>query len=102
MNMGTVPQQLIDRSIDLAAEWQQAANRLLTHEEKEQRDLLRRLLEHPGDIVTLAGLFDRAFRIGNPARVADLLEHLIETHGIPESFTTAEKALGLLFRGTRG
>lgn len=99
MESETVSKELINKTFDVAAEWLQAANRLLTPEEKKQLNLIRRLLDHPMDTVILAGLFDRAFRSENPVRVADQLSYLLKTDGAPESFSPVQRLLVFLFRG---
>lgn len=99
MEIETVSQELADRTVDVAARWLRAADRLLTPEEKKQLKLIRRLLDHPMDTVILAKLFDRAFRSENPARVADQLTYLLKTDGPPESFSPMQRWLVFLFRG---
>ena len=92
-------QDYVEPAVELAAQWQKRANQLLTPEEKSQQDQLRRLLDHPKDKIVLTKLFDQSFRSGNPARVADQIHYLLKTFGMPDFFSSTEKALAYLFQG---
>ena len=93
-----ITEPLIAQTLELAAQWQQRANKMRSAEEKIQQEQLGRLLAHTRDKVVLAKLFDQGFRSRDQARVADQINYLLQTHGIPFFFSASEKALIMLFR----
>ncbi len=97
--MNTEQQTLIDQAITLAEQWQNRANQLLTKEEKQLQEQMKRLLTHPRDKVLLSKMIDQSFRSHNPKRVADQISSLIREEGVPQFFSTVEKAAIHLFVG---
>lgn len=90
---------LTQEAIAMAESWQKRANELLTPEERAIQEMMMRLLNNPMDKVILTRMMDQAFRSGSNARVADQINNLMRTSGIPEFFTAPEKLLMRLFLG---
>ena len=90
---------LTQEAIDLAESWQKRANELLTPEERAIQEMMMRLLNNPMDKVILTRMMDQGFRSGSVARVADQINNLMRTSGIPQFFTATEKLLMRLFLG---
>ena len=90
---------IIKKVVELSESWQNRAVELLTPEEKDIREQMRRLLVHPMDKVVLAKLIDQSFRSHNPGRVADQINSLIREYGVPTFFSAADKLLLQMFRG---
>jgi RHH-type transcriptional regulator, proline utilization regulon repressor / proline dehydrogenase / delta 1-pyrroline-5-carboxylate dehydrogenase len=84
-------------AIDLAESWQKRANALLIPEERAIQEMMMRLLSSPMDKVILTKMMDQGFRSGNYGRVADQINDLMRTHGIPGFFKVSEKLLMRLF-----
>lgn len=81
----------------LAETWQNRANELMSSEERSAQEMMMRLLGTPTDKIILAKMMDQGFRSGNYARVADQINHLMRSCGIPGFFKTSEKLLMSLF-----
>ena len=92
-------QELYSKAVTLAETWQNRANELLTKEEKNIQDQMKRLLTHPHDKVLLSKLIDQSFRSKDPKRVADQISNLMEEEGVPEFFSRVEKILIQMFVG---
>lgn len=90
---------LIGQAVATAASWQTRANALLTDEERAIQEQMRRLLTHPRDKVVLTQLLDQSFRSSDPRRVADQFRAVLQTHGVPEFFSTTDKLLVRMFLG---
>ncbi|MFH0995686.1 MAG: bifunctional proline dehydrogenase/L-glutamate gamma-semialdehyde dehydrogenase [Pseudomonadota bacterium] len=86
-------------AIALAESWQKRANELLSPEERAIQEMMMRLLASPMDKVILTKMMDQGFRSGSYGRVADQINDLMRTHGIPEFFRVSEKLLMRLFLG---
>jgi RHH-type proline utilization regulon transcriptional repressor/proline dehydrogenase/delta 1-pyrroline-5-carboxylate dehydrogenase len=84
-------------AIDLAESWQKRANELLSPEERAIQEMMMRLLSSPMDKVILTKMMDQGFRSGSYGRVADQINDLMRTHGIPGFFRVSEKLLMRLF-----
>ena len=97
--MNTEQQTLIDQAVTLAEQWQNRANQLLTKEEKQLQEQMKRLLTHPRDKVLLSKMIDQSFRSHNPKRVADQISSLMREEGVPQFFSSVEKAFIHLFVG---
>ena len=91
--------QIVDSACLLAADWQNRANELLTHEEKGIQEQMLRLLTHPLDKVILTKLIDQSFRSHNPARVADQVNSILRQFGVPDFFTKVDHLLVQMFLG---
>ncbi len=85
------------KAIDLAEFWQKRANALLRPEERAIQEMMMRLLSSPLDKVILTKMMDQGFRSGSYGRVADQINDLMRTHGIPGFFRVSEKLLMRLF-----
>ncbi len=83
--------------IELAETWQRQANALLNPEERKVQEMMMRLLNSPLDKVVLTKMMDQAFRSGSYVRVADQINDLMRSFGIPKFFTVSEKLLMRLF-----
>ncbi len=90
---------LAQKSIQLAAQWQEKANELLTQEEKFIQDQLKRLLTNPHDKVLLTKMIDQSFRSKDPKRIADQLSNLMAEEGVPEFLGRVEKLFIQMFMG---
>ena len=98
MNKST-EDQLAKKATELAALWQEKANKLLTQEEKYIQDQLKRLLTNPHDKVLLTKMIDQSFRSKNPKRIADQLSNLMKEEGVPEFLGRVEKLFVQMFMG---
>jgi RHH-type proline utilization regulon transcriptional repressor/proline dehydrogenase/delta 1-pyrroline-5-carboxylate dehydrogenase len=85
--------RIVEQAIELARQWQDRANALMTAEEKEIQEKMRRLLTYPRDKVILTQLIDQSFRSRDPARVADQVNSILRTYGMPEFFDEKDKLL---------
>ena len=92
-----ITDSLCQAAIDLAEFWQKRANELLSPEERAIQEMMMRLLNSPMDKVTLTKMMDQGFRSGSYGRVADQINDLMRTHGIPAFFRVSEKLLMRLF-----
>jgi RHH-type transcriptional regulator, proline utilization regulon repressor / proline dehydrogenase / delta 1-pyrroline-5-carboxylate dehydrogenase len=99
----TIPMEpqndIVNESIKLAGYWQEAANQLLTSEEKGIQEQMMRLLTHPMDKVILTKIIDQSFRSDNAARVADQVNSILREYGVPDFFSSVEKLLIQMFLG---
>jgi len=105
--MNDVDQLLADLTFDadysLAVEMQQAvqlarllgkrAAELQTPQERRQQAELDRLINSPGDKVTLMQLTDQAFRSHRAPRAADQLIHIFDVQGVPRFFSPLDRTL---------
>jgi RHH-type proline utilization regulon transcriptional repressor/proline dehydrogenase/delta 1-pyrroline-5-carboxylate dehydrogenase len=89
----------VQDAVELAAKWQDLANRRITGEEKAVQDQMGRLMANPVDKVLLARFIDQSFRSKNPQRVADQVQYLLQTHGVPRSFSQLDWVLTQAFMG---
>ena len=90
---------LSQEAVALAESWQKRANELLTPEERVIQEMMMRLLSNPMDKVILTKMMDQGFRSGAYGRVADQINDLMRTYGMPEFFNVSEKFLMRLFLG---
>ena len=93
------PEEIVERAGALARQWQDRANRLLTHEEKAIQEQMMRLLTHPLDKVVLTRLIDQSFRTHSNARVADQVNSLLRRYGVPDFFSSVDRLLIQMFLG---
>ena len=89
---------LIQKSLFVARALQQRAQELQTPEERKQQTELDRMIQNPGDKVTLTALTDQAFRSDAAARSADQLVHILDVQGIPRFFSPMERTLLMGFQ----
>jgi len=87
------------KAVHRAEIWQNRANELLTSEEKAIQEQMLRLLTHPMDKVVLTRLIDQSFRSHDNRRVADQVNALLKSHGVPDFFSKVEKLLVQMFLG---
>jgi len=92
-----VTDTLSQEAIALAEFWQKRANALMDPEERVIQEMMMRLLNNPLDKVILTKMMDQGFRSGSYGRVADQINDLMRTYGIPEFFRVSEKLLMRLF-----
>ena len=85
--------QEIQRAIALARHLQRRANELQTPQERRQQSELDRMIQNPGDKVTMIQMTDQAFRAKTPNRAVDQLVHILDVQGIPRFFTPFDRAL---------
>jgi len=87
------------RAVARARRWQDLADLGKTRAEKTLHRRLERLLSSPDAKTVMVKLIDQSFRSKNPARVADQIQFIFRTHGIPHYFSTLERLLVSLFLG---
>lgn len=92
-----VDEKMIAQAIDLAQQWQDRANALLTKEERRIQRQMTRLIRNPTDKVVLTKMIDQSFRPSGYARVADQVNFVLRKYGVPEFFSPQEKLLMGLF-----
>ncbi|HEX7859016.1 MAG TPA: bifunctional proline dehydrogenase/L-glutamate gamma-semialdehyde dehydrogenase [Verrucomicrobiae bacterium] len=85
--------RLIDAAVELAKELQGRAAELQTPHERRQQRELDRMLQNPGDKVTLVQLTDQAFRSKAAWRTAEHLTHLLDVQGVPRFFSPLDRTL---------
>ncbi len=90
---------IIQKAVGTAEKWQNRANELLTAEEKGIQEQMLRLLTHPMDKVVLTKLIDQSFRSHDNRRVADQVNAILKSHGVPDFFSRVEKLLVQMFLG---
>jgi len=90
---------IIQKAIETAEKWQDRANELLTAEEKGIQEQMLRLLTHPMDKVVLTKLIDQSFRSRDTRRVANQVNAILKSHGVPDFFSKVEKLLVQMFLG---
>ena len=89
---------LVQKALYVASELQRRAHVLQTPEERKQQTELDRMIQNPGDKVTLTALTDQAFRSEAAARSADQLVHILDVQGIPRFFSPMERTLLMGFQ----
>jgi RHH-type proline utilization regulon transcriptional repressor/proline dehydrogenase/delta 1-pyrroline-5-carboxylate dehydrogenase len=92
-------ESIIHEAVKTAEGWQNRANELLTTEEKGIQEQMVRLLTHPMDKVVLTKLIDQSFRSHDHHRVADQVNSLLRSRGVPDFFSGVEKLLVQMFMG---
>jgi RHH-type transcriptional regulator, proline utilization regulon repressor / proline dehydrogenase / delta 1-pyrroline-5-carboxylate dehydrogenase len=90
---------IVQKAVETAEKWQNRANELLTAEEKGVQEQMLRLLTHPMDKVVLTKLIDQSFRSHDNRRVADQVNAILKSHGVPDFFSKVEKLLVQMFLG---
>jgi RHH-type proline utilization regulon transcriptional repressor/proline dehydrogenase/delta 1-pyrroline-5-carboxylate dehydrogenase len=83
----------IQKSLVVARALQKRAAELQTPAERKQQMELDRMIQNPGDQVTLTALTDQAFRSEESARAADQLTHILDVQGVPRFFSPFERTL---------
>jgi RHH-type proline utilization regulon transcriptional repressor/proline dehydrogenase/delta 1-pyrroline-5-carboxylate dehydrogenase len=89
--------EITQKAIKLATDWQNRANALQTPREKARHTKLARLYTNPSDKVILTQLIDQSFRSKDNGRVASQIHYILTRYGIPTFFSPLEKFLMLLF-----
>ncbi len=90
---------LVQAAIKTAEKWQNRANELITADEKGIQEQMVRLLTHPTDKVVLTRMIDQSFRSSDNRRVADQVNAILKSHGVPDFFSKVEKLLVQMFLG---
>ena len=88
----------IQLAIALARHLQRRANELQTPQERRQQSELDRMIQNPGDKVTMIQMTDQAFRAKTPDRAVDQLVHILDVQGIPRFFTPFDRAMLMGFQ----
>jgi RHH-type proline utilization regulon transcriptional repressor/proline dehydrogenase/delta 1-pyrroline-5-carboxylate dehydrogenase len=91
--------EIVKEAVSLAEVWQKRANELSTSEEKDIAEQMARLLTRPTDKIILTKMIDQSFRSHNTSRVADQINSLLRTHGVPDFFSSVDKLLIQMFMG---
>ncbi len=89
----------VQRALSLARAWQDRANELLTSEEKAIQEQMKRLMTHPIDKVVLTRMIDQSFRPHDSSRVADQVNAILTSYGIPDFFPRVDRLLIQMFLG---
>ena len=88
----------VELAIVLARHLQRRANELQTPQERRQQAELDRMIQNPGDKITMIQMTDQAFRAKTPNRAVDQLVHILDVQGIPRFFTPFDRALLMGFQ----
>ena len=89
----------VTNALTLARAWQDRANELLTSEEKAIQEQMKRLMTHPIDKAVLTKMIDQSFRPRDPSRVADQVNAILTSYGIPDFFPRVDRLLIQMFLG---
>jgi RHH-type proline utilization regulon transcriptional repressor/proline dehydrogenase/delta 1-pyrroline-5-carboxylate dehydrogenase len=89
----------VKNALSLARAWQDRANALLTSEEKGIQEQMQRLMTHPVDKAVLTKMIDQSFRPRDSARVADQVNAILTSSGIPDFFPKVDRLLIQMFLG---
>lgn len=90
---------IVNKALALARVWQDRANDLLTSEEKAIQEQMQRLTTHPIDKAVLTKMIDQSFRSHDNARVADQVNTILTSYGIPDFFPRVDRLLIQMFLG---
>ena len=90
---------ILENAILLAETWLDRANALLTSEERDIQDQMSRLVQNPLDKLVLVKMIDQSFRAHDPERVADRINSILRTYGVPQFFSSFERLLVFMFLG---
>jgi RHH-type proline utilization regulon transcriptional repressor/proline dehydrogenase/delta 1-pyrroline-5-carboxylate dehydrogenase len=90
---------IVKEALSLARAWQDRANELITSEEKAIQEQMKRLMTHPIDKVVLTRMIDQSFRPHDNARVADQVNAILTSYGIPDFFPRVDRLLIQMFLG---
>jgi RHH-type transcriptional regulator, proline utilization regulon repressor / proline dehydrogenase / delta 1-pyrroline-5-carboxylate dehydrogenase len=80
-----------ERAVELAVLLLEASDRALTPSERGEQMLLGRMLRDRPGRAFLTDLTDQAFRSHDRKRVADQVQHLIRTYGIPQFLSSSDQ-----------
>jgi RHH-type proline utilization regulon transcriptional repressor/proline dehydrogenase/delta 1-pyrroline-5-carboxylate dehydrogenase len=83
----------VQQAVQLARLLGKRAAELQTPQERRQQAELDRMINSPGDKVTLMQLTDQAFRSHRPPRAADQLIHILDVQGVPRFFSPLDRTL---------
>lgn len=83
----------VQQAVQLARLLGRRAAELQTPQERRQQAELDRMMNSPGDKVTLMQLTDQAFRSHRPPRAADQLIHILDVQGVPRFFSPFDRTL---------
>ena len=89
----------VTNALSLARAWQDRANELLTSEEKGIQEQMQQLMAHPIDKAVLTKMIDQSFRPRDPSRVADQVNAILTSYGIPDFFPRVDRLLIQMFLG---
>jgi RHH-type proline utilization regulon transcriptional repressor/proline dehydrogenase/delta 1-pyrroline-5-carboxylate dehydrogenase len=89
----------VNNALSLARAWQDRANELLTSEEKGIQEQMERLMTHPIDKAVLTKMIDQSFRPSDTSRVADQVNAILTSYGIPDFFPRVDRLLIQMFLG---
>ena len=81
------------KALVVAKSLQKRAQMLQTPAERKQQMELDRMIQNPGDKVTLTQLTDQAFRSDAAKRAANQLIHILDMQGVPRFFSPIERTL---------
>jgi len=88
-----------EEAVSLAEAWQNRANQLLTSEEKAIQEQMIRLLTHPANKVIMTKMLDQSFRSNDNSRIADQVNNLLRSYGVPDFFPKFDQLLIQMFLG---
>ncbi|NND85704.1 MAG: bifunctional proline dehydrogenase/L-glutamate gamma-semialdehyde dehydrogenase [Acidimicrobiia bacterium] len=84
-------EDLPERAVDLAALLLAEALEQRTHDDRHSAERMAAMMRDPDGKRVTVELFDQVFRSNDAARVADQLDHLIGTEGVPHYFAGWER-----------
>jgi RHH-type proline utilization regulon transcriptional repressor/proline dehydrogenase/delta 1-pyrroline-5-carboxylate dehydrogenase len=84
---------VVQKAVALARLLQTRGNELQTPQEKRQQRELERVMQNPGDKVTLIQMTDQAFRSRKARRAAEQLTHILDVQGVPRFFSTFDRLM---------
>ena len=87
----------VNNAQSLARAWQDRANELLTSEERGIQEQMKRLMTHPIDKAVLTKMIDQSFRTRDNSRVADQVNAILTSYGIPDFFPRVDRLLIQMF-----
>jgi RHH-type proline utilization regulon transcriptional repressor/proline dehydrogenase/delta 1-pyrroline-5-carboxylate dehydrogenase len=87
----TPEEELPGRAVDLAALLLAEALDQRTHDDRNNAERMAAMMRDPDGKRVTVELFDQVFRSNDAARVADQLDHLIGTEGVPHYFAGWER-----------
>ena len=91
-------QEVMEKAIDLATQWQSLATNKMSDFENTFHAKMQKLLNNPVDKVFLIELMDQSFRSHDVSRVEDQIDYLFSKYGMATFFTSSERFLVFLFR----
>lgn len=97
MNHSSELENIIQKSIALAEQWQNEANALRSSFDRKIQNQMMDFLKNPTDKVLFTELIDQGFRPKSSWRATDQILYLLKKRGIPHFLSAIEKAMAKAF-----